>query len=250
MAGRAAAMAALSLTRAGDAAAAALHADVARAILLTSPPNLTKADILNILGSHQAIAARDAAGLAGAQRDFTAALEIYGKLNHRTQLLSVSGNLAEIQAQLGDYAGAIESAKRNLAQGLGRENMTFTLVNLTSYYLVAGDDAAARQVAREALPLVADEPQYGTIFTGSLALLAARAGALEAAAKLGGYSDHSYVSLQVTREIVEQRVRDALMAVFAEAQAAGTLPAEARDRLMAEGAALPLEAVLKLDLKF
>jgi predicted ATPase/class 3 adenylate cyclase len=250
MAGRAAAMAALSLTRAGDAAAAALHADVARAILQTSPPNLTKADILNILGSHQAIAARDAADLAGAQRDFTAALEIYGKLNHRTQLLSVSGNLAEIQAQLGDYAGAIESAKRNLAQGLGRENMTFTLVNLTSYYLVAGDDAAARQVAREALPLVADEPQYGTIFTGSLALLAARAGALEAAAKLGGYSDHSYVSLQVTREIVEQRVRDALMAVFAEAQAAGTLPAEARDRLMAEGAALPLEAVLKLDLKF
>jgi predicted ATPase/class 3 adenylate cyclase len=250
MAGRAASIAAFSLTRAGDAAGARRCADAARAILRSSPPNLTKADILNILGSHQVIAARDAADLAGAQRDFTAALQIYGKLNHRTQLLSVSGNLAEIQAQLGDYAGAIESARRNLAQGPGRDITTFTLVNLTSYCLLAGDDAAARRATREALPLVADNPLYGALFTGSLALVAARAGGLEAAAKLAGYTDHAYVSLNEMREAVEQRVWDALLVVFAEAEAAGILPGATRTRLMGEGATLSLEAALNLELRF
>jgi predicted ATPase len=254
-AGRAAAMAALHLVRAGDTAGAKDFAEVARAILRTSPPNLNKAIMLSDLAAAQSFAARDATDFAAARRDYAAALEIFETFNDRAGMLTVSGNLAEIQAKLGDYAGAIENARRNVAGGRARRdwfNLAYDLVNLTSYYLLVGDDAAAAQAAREAVPIVAelDDRQAGTTLTGGLALLAARAGALETAAKLAGHTNQCYLSSQEPMQPIEQRVWDALMALFTEAETTGKLPPETTDHHLAAGAALSLQDALKLPLPF
>jgi predicted ATPase/class 3 adenylate cyclase len=254
-AGRAAAMAAFNLVRAGDTARAEGFAEAARAILRTSPPNLNMAIMLSELASARAIAARDATDFAAARRDYAAALEIYETFNDRVVMLTVSGNLADIQARLGDYAGAIENARRNVAEGRARRNwrnLTWDLVNLTSYCLLVGDDAAAAQAAREAVPLVAelDDPQNGADFTGGLALLAARAGAMDTAAKLAGHTNQYYLSAQTPMQAVEQRVWDALMALFTEAETTGKLPPETTDQHLAAGATLSLQDALKLPLPF
>jgi hypothetical protein len=122
------------------------------------------------------------------------------------------------------------------------------LVNLTSYCLLAGDDAAAAEAAREAVTLVAelDDPQTGADFTGGLALLAARAGAWDMAVKRAGHTDQFYLSTQQTMEVVQQRVWDALMALFNAAEATGALTAQTRTPLMEQGAALSLQEALRL----
>jgi hypothetical protein len=254
-AGRAAAATAFHLVRAGDPAEAEGFAEAARAILRTSPPNLNKASTLSDLAAVRVIAARDATDFAAARRDYAAALEIHETFNDRAGMLIVSGNLAEIQAMLGDYAGAIENARRNVAEGRARRNLRSLanhLVNLTSYCLLVGDDAAAAQAAREAVPLVAelDDPQNGADFTGGLALLAARAGAMDTAAKLAGHTNQYYLSAQTPMQAVEQRVWDALMALFTEAETTGKLPPETTDQHLAAGATLSLQDALKLPLPF
>jgi hypothetical protein len=87
-------------------------------------------------------------------------------------------------------------------------------------------------------------------FTGTLALLAARTGALETAAKLAGYSSSLDVLHHANFQTVEQLVWDALMALFAQAENSAKLSAADRARLMDEGAALSLEAALKLAAEF
>jgi hypothetical protein len=149
--------------------------------------------------------------------------------------------------------GAIASAKRNVSLSRTGRNwgiLTYSLLNLTSYALLAGDDAAAAQAAREAVPLVIEMEDHliGACFTGDLALLAARAGALAVAAQLAGHTEHFYAAHQQTMEPIEQSVWDALMAQFDAAAVAGTLPAETRTAQMAQGATLSLRAAL--DLKF
>jgi len=252
-AGRAAAAAAFNLVCAGDTAGAEGFTDAARAILRRSPPNLNTAATLSSLAMARTIAARDATDFAAARRDFAAALEIFETFNDRVGMLFVSGNLADIQARLCDYAGAIENARRNVAEGRARRDwphLTYHLVNLTSYCLLVGDDAAAAQAAREAVPIVAelDDQQAGACFTGGLALLAARAGALETAAKLAGHTNQYYLSVQETMQPVEQRVWDALMALFTEAETTGKLPPETTDHHLAAGATLSLQDALKLPL--
>ncbi len=254
-AGLAASLAAFYLARAGDAAAARRSADAARAVLRTSPPNLNRATTLCQLAFHQAIAARDVTEFANARRDYAAALEIYEKFNNRAAMLMVSDNLANIQAVLGDYAGAIERAVRNVAQSRNRRDwlrLASCHSNLTSYYLLTGDDAAAGQAAWEALPLVAElEDKYlGACFTGRVALLAARAGALETAAKFAGHTSHFYISNQETMETIEQRVWDALMALFTAAETAGKLTPASRAQWQEAGGTLSLQAALKLPLPF
>jgi len=232
MAGLAASLAAAGLTRAGDAAGARRCADAARAIARSGPPNLVRAMTLSNLGFYQDISADHEL----ARRDYAAALEIHKRFNDQAGMLIVSANLAYLQASLGDYAGAIESVARIAAQNRARRdwrNLAADLLSQTAYCLLAGDDAAAMAAAREAAPLVIelDDPGYAAELAGSLGLAAARAGALEKAALLAGYAGHFYEAHQETRQIVEQRVWDALMALVEAADA---------------GAALTLEAALTL----
>ncbi|WP_460254145.1 hypothetical protein, partial [Acidiphilium sp. MT5] len=126
--------------------------------------------------------------------------------------------------------------------------LTHSLVNLASYALLAGDDAAAAQAAREAMPLVIELEDYsiGACFTGDLALLAARAGALAVAAQLAGHTENFYATHQQAMDPTEQSVWDALMVLFDAAAVAGTLPTETRAALMAQGATLSLRAALEL----
>lgn len=255
MAGHAAASAAFDLMRAGDAAKAQTCAEAARAILRTSPPNLTTADTLSLLGNYQSIAARDSTSFAAARRDYSSALEIYEKIKNPAGMRIVSDALAEVQAMLGDYAGAIESAKRNVAQNRARRDwrmLTNALVNLTNYNLLAGDNAAAACTALEALPLLAeqDDKSLDACFTGGLALLAGRFGGLETAAKLAGYTTQYYLSKQLTMETVEQRVWDVLISLFTEAETTGKLSPESRDELLKAGATLTLQSALQLPLPF
>jgi hypothetical protein len=251
MVGRAAALTARLLIRAGDEAGARRSAEAAWAILPTIKPNLVKAPILSNLASYQTLAGSDATAMEAARRDFAASLEIFEKFNNQIGMLMVSSNLVELQAKHGDYGGAIASVRRNATLGRVRRdwyNLSYDLVNLTSYALLAGDDAAAAQAAREAVPLVIEMEDHhiGACFTGSLALLAARAGALAVAAQLAGHTEHFWTAHQQTMGATEQRVWDALMALFDVAAVAGTLPAETRTALMAQGAALSLREALEL----
>jgi predicted ATPase/class 3 adenylate cyclase len=253
MAGYAAASAALDLMRAGDAAEAQVCADAARVVLQTSPQNVATADTLNLLGNFLSITARDATDFAAARHDYAAAVKIYEKMTNQAGALIVSNNLAEVQAMLGDYAGAIETAHRIAAQTRARRDerlLTNALVILTNYHLLAGDDAAAAHAAREALPLLTDQDDKGldACFTGGLALLAARLGGLEPAAILAGNTRQYYLSNQLAMEPVEQRVWDALMALFAAAEATGNLSPATREEWLHAGAALSVPAALKLPL--
>jgi hypothetical protein len=216
MAGMAAARTAGLLIRAGDEAGARRSAEAAWAILPTMKPNLIKAGTLGDLATYQCFAGLDAAAMDAARRAYAASLAICEKFNDQNGMLIVSGNLAELQAKHSDYGGAIASAKRNVSLSrAGRDwyNLTHSLLNLTSY-----------------------------------ALLAARAGALEVAAQLAGHTEHFWTAHQETMQPTEQRVWDALMALFEAAAVAGTLPAETRTALMAQGAALSIREAL--DLKF
>ncbi|GAA5265455.1 adenylate/guanylate cyclase domain-containing protein [Acidiphilium sp. MT5] len=251
MVGWAAASNAIFLIRAGDEAGALRSAEAARAMLPAMKPNLIKASTLSDLATYQYIAGSDAAAMDAARRDFAASLEIFEKFNNHSGVLIVSGNVADLQAKLGDYPGAIASVRRNVTLGRARRdwyNLTYDVVNLTSYALLAGDDAAASNAVPEAVLLVIELEDHaiGAGLTGSLALLAARAGALEAASRLAGYTKQFYELNQQPMEPIEQRVWDALMAQFEAA--ADKLPAEARLALMAQGAALSLREAL--DLKF
>ncbi|WP_460252863.1 adenylate/guanylate cyclase domain-containing protein [Acidiphilium sp. MT5] len=251
MAGWAASRTAFLLLRAGDEAGARRSAEAARAILPTIKPNLIQAGMLGQLAAYQYLAGSDAAAMDAARRDFAASLAIHEKFNNQNGVLTVSGNLAELQATLGDYDGAIASVKRNSALSRARRdwyNLTGDLVNLTSYALLAGDDAAAVQAAREAVPLVIEMEDHaiGACFTGDLALLATRAGALAVAAQLAGHTEHFWTVHQQIMDPTEQSVWDALMALFEAAAVAGTLPAETRAALMAQGATLSLRAALEL----
>ncbi|GAA5266490.1 hypothetical protein ACOSOMT5_P2917 [Acidiphilium sp. MT5] len=251
MAGLAASGISFYLLRAGDEARARRSAEAARAILPIIKPNLIQAGMLSNLATYQYLAGSDATVIEAARRDFAASLEIYEKFNDQNGVLNVSGNLAELQAKLGDYGGAITSAKRNVSLSRAQRDwygLTYSLLNLTSYALLAGDDAAAAQAAREAVPLVIEleDHHIGACFTGSLALLAARAGALAVAAQLAGHTENFWTAHQETMQPIEQRVWDALMAQFDAAAVAGTLPAETRAALMAQGATLSLRAALEL----
>ncbi len=253
MAGAAAASTAFLLIRAGDEAGARRSAEAARAILPTIKPNLVQASILGELATYQSFAGSDATAMEAARRDYAASLTIHEKFNNQSGVLVISGNLADLQAKLGDYRGAIASAKRNAALTRARRdwyNLTYDLMNLTSYALLAGDDAAAVQAAREAVPLVIEMEDHhiGACFTGGLALLAARAGNLEVAAQLAGHTEHFWTANQTTMVSTEQLVWDALIALFDAAAAAGTLPTETRIALMVQGAALSLREALELKL--
>jgi predicted ATPase/class 3 adenylate cyclase len=251
MAGLAAARTAFLLLRAGDEAQGRRFAEAARAILPIIKPNLIQAGMLGDLAAYQALAGSDATAMNAARRDYAASLEICEKFNDQSGVLIVSASLAELQAKLGDYGGAITSAKRNVSLSRAQRDwygLTYSLLNLTSYALLAGDDAAAAQAAREAVPLVIEleDHHIGACFTGSLALLAARAGALAVAAQLAGHTENFWTAHQETMQPIEQRVWDALMALFEAAAAAGTLLAETRIALMAQGATLSLRAALEL----
>ncbi|HQT75262.1 MAG TPA: hypothetical protein PLX84_15150, partial [Acidiphilium sp.] len=251
MVGVALTRAAFTLALAGDAGGMQHYADAARAILPTIPANLNKATILSNLGGANLIAGGDAADLAAIEGDWAAALEIFERLNDQGGMLLTSGNLAEIQAIRGDYQSAIALATRNAVQNRSRRdwyNLSNDLKNLTSYCLLAADNGAASGATREALPLIADldDQQTWAAFAGNLALLAARAGALEMAASLKGYEEHYYISNEQTREAIERRVHQALMGLFAAAEADGTLSGAKRVQLMQAGAEMTVEAVQQL----
>jgi tetratricopeptide (TPR) repeat protein len=250
MVGWALAWAAGSLALAGDAVGVQHYVDAARAILPTIPDNLNKAWILSNLGAAMAVDGRDAADLAAVEGDWAAALEIFERINDQGGMILISNNLAEIQAVRGDYQAAIELAMRNAVENRFRRNwfnLFISLINLTCYCLLAENNGAATRAAREALPLIADleEQQLGAIFAGTLALLAARAGSQEMAASLSGYENHFYASNAQARETIEQRVHEALMALFAAAEADGTLSEAARVQLMEAGAVMTVEAMLE-----
>ncbi len=252
MEGLTASIAAYYLSVSGEIAGAEIAADAARALLRDIPENLISARMLYILAAQRSVTAREATEFDEIRRDYDAALRIYETFNNQTGMLEVSGNLADQQASCGDYAGAIESTKRNAAQGRARRDwryLHFNLSNQMSYCLLAGDDAAAARAAREALPYALEpfDQLTGAAFIGGLALLAARAGALEIAATLAGYARHiDELSYQDGFPTVERLMWDALMALFMAAETTARLPGAARAKLMADGAALSLEAVLQL----
>jgi tetratricopeptide (TPR) repeat protein len=251
MVGRALVNAAYALAVVGDAVGVHHYANAARALVPTIPANLNKATILSNLGGANVIAGGDAADLAAAEADYAAALEIHERFNDQRGMLQTSTNLTEIQAVRGDYQSAIELATRNAAGNRSRRDwyhLAFDLTNLTSYCLLAENNGTAMRAAREALPLIADldDQQLCAELAGSLALLAARGGALEMAASLKGYEDHYYVSNERARQTIERRVHEALMGLFAAAEADGTLSEAKRVPLMDAGAAMTIEAVLDL----
>ncbi len=145
-------------------------------------------------------------------------------------------NLAEIEFNLGEIDLAIErvgTAISFLRAEAQQTNLSWALVNIATYLLIAGRLAEARHAATEALSLVA--LQGGFILRVCLqqcALLGASAGNMKDAARLLGFVDAGYEAAGELREPTEERVYE----VLSQRLRSGLSPA-AFQQLTDEGAA-------------
>jgi predicted ATPase/DNA-binding winged helix-turn-helix (wHTH) protein len=150
-------------------------------------------------------------------------------------MVVVSHNLADLALCLGEADEAVRLGRElvaRLRRGRNRYNLGFALGNLCAALIMIGDHAGALEAAQEALPLLRAEDQAIWLFD-HLALLAARQGRLNAAARLQGYTDATRRANASVRDPCEMRAhREALEIIQ------GALGDDESARLQAEGALL------------
>ncbi len=168
--------------------------------------------------------------------------------NPRLEIVSAM-NLAEVEFALGRTQRAIAIVNEIIpvARSSGDPGMvTYALYNLAGY-LIAADDlngavAAARETIEIRLKREPDHPEIPVVLE-HLALVIMLRGDAARAAVLEGYVDAAFERVDFEREVTEAMTHDRLMALLDE-----SLAADERARLMADGAALALEAAVALAL--
>jgi tetratricopeptide (TPR) repeat protein len=150
-------------------------------------------------------------------------------------LMVVSHNLADIALSLGEVDEAVRIG-RELVAWLRTQrspfNLGFALGNLFAALVQQGEHAAALEAGTEALTMLRRDENAVWLFD-HFALLAARQGAYDAAARLLGYADKARETTGTPRDTSEaQACQMARTAVDA------ALGAPQREQLGAEGAAL------------
>ena len=173
----------------------------------------------------------------GSERDVNAAL----------------GNLADIALITGNAEEAVERGRALLAN-LGRRQVATRAIALGNLLLAllallaTGDLAAARKTLAEFVG-VARQLNYMFVMyaADAMALLAAREGRWEAAARLLGCADAAYAAQRQPREQNEARVRETAWAQLLQHDG-GKKPGPALRAALAAGAAMQPEAVCALAL--
>jgi predicted ATPase/DNA-binding winged helix-turn-helix (wHTH) protein len=251
-AGLAASRAAFWCSLGGEPEKADPHIAQAVAALPAIALNRYRSAILLNLGTCFAIKGNDA-NLQTALAYFSEALPIARRFSDQIQIALIGANLAELEAVRGDYGAAIAQSQNLAAESRARRDvrrLNHDLTNLLTYTLLAGQLPAARQAAREAIPLLLEleDQHWGTDHGCMFAMLAAAAGEWRIAALLAGFSRHYHETHGATRGVIEVRVLDKLNAAFAEASAAGWLSEAELMTIMDEGAKISFAEALKLAL--
>ena len=182
--------------------------------------------------------------LRNRQHDFAAARACYEKADalfleagDEFTAAATKGNIANITWAQGDLERA-ESAFRQQVVLMRaspmrtRRMLGWSLASLAGVLTERGELDEALAAGREGLPLLLEDGS-GWIFVSHFALRAALAGRLSDAARLAGYSDHTWEQQRVTPHPIDARTSERLRPLLQQAFVAGEL-----ERLRAEGATL------------
>jgi predicted ATPase/DNA-binding winged helix-turn-helix (wHTH) protein len=186
------------------------------------------------------------AGTGDPRPDYLIASELARGLGDQRRVNIAAQNLAEYTFVLGDHAGAVAAAREAAAaaRSLGmRVQTAFCELNLGGYLLVAGATAEGALHARTSLAAFASMgigTQSG-IALQHLALALVQSGDCCNAARLLGAADAVFVREGYAREPTERVTHELLCAALDAGLDAGE-----RDRLLAEGDALDIEAATAL----
>ncbi len=231
-----------------DKARAYLEEAVA-ALPLVPPNRYRSAILLNVATSFATMSG--GANLQAALDYFAQALPIARAFNDRAQIALIGANLAELEAKLGNYDSAIERARALAQHSRARgdwRRLSHDLLNLMNYNLLADRVPDAKDAAREVIQLLIEigDEHWGADYGGRFAMLAARSGKWQRAAKLAGFSERYFASQKKVRAIVDGHLWDQLAAAFDGAAASGALRNADRLDLMAQGARLSLREALDI----
>jgi hypothetical protein len=224
----------IARVRAGDYAGAERALDEARALEDETFPRRLLAELAGDrigLGNYR----KDAAAYRESLRETMRLAEEVGA----DALISVCRrSLADAALMAGDVAESIALGRAAVADPRIRDrprSLAVALSNLNAALLMAGELAAARETATEALPLAS---QTGTVhyFLDHVALYAARTGQAARAAQLIGFASRLYANGREPRQPNEARsveqAEQAIVAIIGENE---------RDRMRAAGEALSNE---------
>jgi len=185
---------------------------------------------------------------AAAREYFESALRYYRSAGAERATLTTANNLADFTWATGDLDAAIASMQDAIAlirrsPAAGKAGLGQGLSNLTGALTERGDLEEALAAMREAIPLITEIGvfyRYGDHF----ALRLAKAGHVDAAARLLGYADGEHARFKAHRQPNEARAHASVMHILGEAMS----PAELAQRLAA-GAKLTEDEAARLALE-
>jgi tetratricopeptide (TPR) repeat protein len=164
------------------------------------------------------------------------ALQLARELEDERGIQIMSGNLAEVECDCGNYDEAIRLSSEALAIARDRHDAIFmcgALINLSAYYIAQERFADARTTAREALDVAIEieSELHFAIAVQHIAVVAEISGDAPRSARLLGYSDAAFARAESRREPTEAREYSACRARLAVRLRAADL-----DAYLAEGA--------------
>jgi tetratricopeptide (TPR) repeat protein len=174
----------------------------------------------------------------GALSDYERVSALFREAGDELGVVETISNLAGIRWQLGDLQGAETSLREFIAMrhrpSVRRSRLANAFAWLAGVLSDQGVLDAALEATRESVRLIEqDAANDAWNVMDFFALRAARAGKVENAARMAGYTDACFVAKRTTREPNEARSRAALQALLCE-----RLPATALASLLAEGGRL------------
>ena len=226
-------IAADTIIRLGDMAAADAYYEEAEALMRSAGPTKQLASVL----ASKAVARGFLMGdTASARALFAESLAIARSVGYRRLIDTTAIHMAEIEAVEGRFDAAIARAREAEAASRQSGNERFlnvTLANLTGYLLAVGQLDAARGVGAEAMRLARSHGDSFVVnaLVERLALAAALSGDVTRAARLAGYCSATFHADRTAREFLEQRTWQSLMNGID-----GALAVTEKAALMAEGA--------------
>jgi len=172
-----------------------------------------------------------------ARKGFSEALAVAKSLADDQLMATVLGNLAELSFAEGDVEKAIANGEETVIIRRNTSNPTGTansLINLAAYYLARGDTDRAKALAREGTRYAREGQSHNMLIcaTQHLAIIRAKEGDAQTAARLLGYVNRGFQESGFAREPTEQWSYNQLMAALSDRLAATEIAA-----LDAEGAA-------------
>ncbi|RQP23169.1 ATP-binding protein [Piscinibacter terrae] len=216
----------------GDAAAAHLCLDEARALMRPHWPSGLRGRLLNATGH----VLNDQGRCEEAAQMFARAIKIWAEVGDWRNESQANSSLADSLWRLGrlhEAAHRLEGLVQRMRKRSSSSTATvFALANLTAVLSESGRVDEAAEVAREALPVLRRSGLLGYFLDDLVYLLALRGG-VEAAALLLGASQAYFVRTAASRQVNEQRLFGLALHLVEAA-----LPAAELECLLGKGAAL------------